>query len=204
MTNNDDLAQKELYAKVEKQAHSLRGNPLEYMAITGMCPVNVIEMHAQKIQALLAERDADKAEIAKLHGALNTASLRLEDRQDRIEALEGEIEVSKSDLFDTEDAMHLWAERGREAERRIAELEIESAVKDSSILELKQQYQRLLAARTVSVKPAEEYPDDFDLQAAINMNDDYADYQTAQWLKELRRRRAAGINLEVGEWVCQK
>ena len=66
MTNNDELAQKELYAKVEKQARSLRGNPLEYMAITGMCPVNVIEMHAQKIQALLAERDADKKQIEQL------------------------------------------------------------------------------------------------------------------------------------------
>lgn len=49
---------------------------------------------------------------------------------------------------------------------------------------------KYLEERTVIVKPAEEYPDDFDLQAAINMNDDYADYQTAQWLKELRRRRA--------------
>lgn len=48
-----------------------------------------------------------------------------------------------------------------------------------------------LEARSVSVKPAEEYPDDFDLQAAINLNDEYADYQTAQWLKELRLRRGA-------------
>ena len=39
------------------------------------------------------------------------------------------------------------------AEKRIAELEIESAVNDASNLELKQQYQRLLESRTVTVKP---------------------------------------------------
>lgn len=55
MSNIDKRALKELYAKVEQQAHSLRGNPHEYQALTGLCPVNVIEMHAQKIQALLDE-----------------------------------------------------------------------------------------------------------------------------------------------------
>ncbi|MDT0535833.1 hypothetical protein RMR26_12505 [Enterobacter cloacae] len=55
MSNIDKRAKKELYAKVERQAHSLRGNSLEYQALTGLCPVNVIEMHAQKIQALLDE-----------------------------------------------------------------------------------------------------------------------------------------------------
>lgn len=54
-----------LYANVEKQAHALRGNPREYSVITGLCPVNVIEMQAQKIQALLVESDADKALIAE-------------------------------------------------------------------------------------------------------------------------------------------
>lgn len=58
-------ALKALYANVEKQAHTLRGNPLEYSVITGLCPVNVIEMQAQKIQALLTESDADKALIAE-------------------------------------------------------------------------------------------------------------------------------------------
>ncbi|MBT1907241.1 hypothetical protein KKZ80_14395 [Enterobacter kobei] len=58
MSNMDKRALKELYAKVEQQAHSLRGNPHEYQALTGLCPVNVIEMHAQKIQALLDELEA--------------------------------------------------------------------------------------------------------------------------------------------------
>lgn len=58
MSNIDKQAQKELYAKVEQQAHSLRGSPREYQALTGLCPVNVIEMHAQKIQALLDELEA--------------------------------------------------------------------------------------------------------------------------------------------------
>lgn len=58
MSNTDKRAQKELYAKVEQQAHKLRGNPREYQAVTGMCPVNVIEMQAKKIQALLDDLEA--------------------------------------------------------------------------------------------------------------------------------------------------
>ncbi|HGG8853327.1 TPA: TAXI family TRAP transporter solute-binding subunit [Enterobacter roggenkampii] len=61
MSNIDKRAQKELYATVEKQAHKLRGNPIAYQVVTGMCPVNVIEMQAQKVQALLDElEDKDK------------------------------------------------------------------------------------------------------------------------------------------------
>ena len=66
MSNIDKRAQKELYAKVEQQAHSLRGSPREYQALTGMCPVNVIEMHAQKIQALLDELEAKDKQIGDL------------------------------------------------------------------------------------------------------------------------------------------
>ena len=66
MSNIDKRAQKELYAKVERQAHSRRGNPREYQVVTGLCPVNVIEMHAQKIQALLDELEAAEKRIAEL------------------------------------------------------------------------------------------------------------------------------------------
>lgn len=66
MSNIDKRAQKELYANVEQQAHSLRGNPSEYQAVTGMCPVNVIEMQAQKIRALLDELEAKDKRIAEL------------------------------------------------------------------------------------------------------------------------------------------
>ena len=66
MSNIDKRAQKELYAKVERQAHSLRGNTREYQVVTGLCPVNVIEMHAQKIQALLDELEAKDKRIAEL------------------------------------------------------------------------------------------------------------------------------------------
>ncbi|MEP9338669.1 hypothetical protein ABKT96_02640 [Enterobacter kobei] len=73
MSNIDKRAQKELYAKVEQQAHSLRGSPREYQALTGMCPVNVIEMHAQKIQALLDELEAKDKQIADLKEAFRIA-----------------------------------------------------------------------------------------------------------------------------------
>ncbi|KJL64223.1 hypothetical protein [Enterobacter hormaechei] len=73
MSNIDKRAQKELYAKVERQAHSLRGNPREYQAVTGLCPVNVIEMHAQKIQALLDELEAKDQRVAELSHHLQSA-----------------------------------------------------------------------------------------------------------------------------------
>ena len=68
--NEQIQALKALYANIEKQAHALRGSPREYSVITGLCPVNVIEMQAQKIQALLAESEADKALIAELQRKL--------------------------------------------------------------------------------------------------------------------------------------
>ena len=58
MSNIDKRAQIELYAKVEQQAHKLRGNPIAYQVVTGMCPVNVIEMQAKKVQELLDELEA--------------------------------------------------------------------------------------------------------------------------------------------------
>lgn len=72
MSNIDKHAQKELYAKVEQQAHSLRGSPREYQVLTGLCPVNVIEMQAQKIQALLDELEAKDAKIANLTAERDT------------------------------------------------------------------------------------------------------------------------------------
>lgn len=70
MSNIDKRAQKELYAKVEQQAHKLRGNPIAYQVVTGMCPVNVIEMHAQKVQALLDELEAKDKSISFLKDQL--------------------------------------------------------------------------------------------------------------------------------------
>ncbi|QIP20664.1 hypothetical protein HA514_13990 [Enterobacter kobei] len=76
MSNIDKRAQKELYAKVEQQAHSLCGSPREYQALTGMCPVNVIEMHAQKIQALLDELEAKDNRINRLEAIVAVAEQR--------------------------------------------------------------------------------------------------------------------------------
>ncbi|HDC4506397.1 TPA: hypothetical protein O8U24_004495 [Enterobacter kobei] len=66
MSNIDKRAQKELYAKVEKQAHKLRGNPIAYQVVTGMCPVNVIEMHAKKVLALLDELEAKDRRLKEI------------------------------------------------------------------------------------------------------------------------------------------
>ncbi|MDD9222617.1 hypothetical protein [Enterobacter kobei] len=107
MSNIDKRAQKELYAKVERQAHSLRGNPREYQAVTGLCPVNVIEMHAQKIQALLDELDAKDRRIAELERKEQHS-----ERQSVIDALAG----SGEEWSDIEEYMQKWdAERASAA-----------------------------------------------------------------------------------------
>lgn len=62
-------------------------------------------------------------------------------------------------------ASNRWADKFREAEKRYADMDIESAVKDASILELKQQYQRLLESRTVTVEPFRSFVTDADLAA---------------------------------------
>lgn len=92
MSNIDKLAQKELYTKVEKQAHSLRGNPREYQVVTGLCPVNVIEMHAQKILALLDELEAAEKRIAELESGSQAQKL--------VEAIIVAIENEQERLFD--------------------------------------------------------------------------------------------------------
>lgn len=91
MSNIDKCAQKELYAKVEHQAHSLRGNPREYQVVTGLCPVNVIEMHAQKIQALLDELEAADALNKHLELAIRRAEGCSEALRRKLEAAEERI-----------------------------------------------------------------------------------------------------------------
>ncbi|HAV1442111.1 TPA: ead/Ea22-like family protein [Enterobacter hormaechei subsp. xiangfangensis] len=90
MSNIDKRAQKELYAKVEKQAHSLRGNPREYQVVTGLCPVNAIEMQAQKIQALLDELEAAEKRIAEQEAtAFSKAAIDVLAERQRQQSAEG-------------------------------------------------------------------------------------------------------------------
>ncbi|MEH3458725.1 hypothetical protein POV90_21690 [Enterobacter roggenkampii] len=102
MSNIDKRAQKELYATVEKQAHKLRGNPIAYQVVTGMCPVNVIEMQAQKVQTLLDELEA----------------------KDKLNAEQADI-IAKQEKWikDVEATMITATDRAEAAEKRIAELE---------------------------------------------------------------------------------
>lgn len=56
MNNIEEL--KSAYRDVELTARNMRGKPEEYRVVTGFCPVNVVEMQAQKIQALIAQLEA--------------------------------------------------------------------------------------------------------------------------------------------------
>ena len=115
MININKRAQKELYAKVEHQAHLLRGSPREYQALTGLCPVNVIEMHAQKIQALLDELEAKDKSIDFLKEQLDQLA-NFNPDWDKLEAATDSIRehIAKLSL----------------AEKRIAELEAKLDIAD--------------------------------------------------------------------------
>ncbi|EMY0685281.1 hypothetical protein AAH820_004731, partial [Yersinia enterocolitica] len=55
---------KSAYRDVELTARNMRGKPEEYRVVTGFCPVNVVEMQAQKIQALIAQLEEAQKESA--------------------------------------------------------------------------------------------------------------------------------------------
>lgn len=68
------------------------------------------------------------------------------------------------------------------------------------IEELEQKDKRIseLESRQLSVKPPEDFPDDEELLIEIELLDDVSmDIKTAQWLKELRRRRS-GVGIVTG------
>lgn len=68
MTDTTDIkALREAYKGVEKHAHSMRGNPREYQVMTGLCPVNVIEMQAQRIVDLLDQLEAERQRADDAH-----------------------------------------------------------------------------------------------------------------------------------------
>ncbi|MEP8949619.1 hypothetical protein ABKU95_17775 (plasmid) [Enterobacter asburiae] len=116
MSNIDKQAQKELYAKVDRQAHSLRGNPREYQAVTGLCPVNVIEMHAKKILALLDELEESERLRLKFQDANCELRQKLEVAERTSAARLGAIDTTHK-MFQRE------RDRAEKAEKRIAELE---------------------------------------------------------------------------------
>lgn len=160
MTNNDELA---LKLKVAAMA--------EVNRVTGVQPAYWDLAKPELILALLAERDAKDKRISELEQKAEIYDMLRTDY---------ELEGSLVDFVDWQ------AKRIEMLEKYTNERDAENQGLMLTIGKLREEREE----RTVNVKPAEEYPDDFDLQAAINMNDDYADYQTAQWLKELRRRRA--------------
>lgn len=65
MNNIEEL--KSAYRDVELTARNMRGKPEEYRVVTGFFPVNVVEMQAQKIQALIAQLEASQKELFDFH-----------------------------------------------------------------------------------------------------------------------------------------
>ncbi len=142
-------------------------------------------MTNEQIQALKAAAEKCTSMLASVDTNMAYAHFMALVEPEIILSLLAEREADKA-LISFNSEMFRAADRDIAAFRnRIAELEIESSVKDASILELKQQYQRLLEARTITV----ELP-----EAATEGGKGYR--QKAIWV--LREACvAAGVNLEI-------
>lgn len=106
MSNIDKRAQIELYAKVEQQAHKLRGNPIAYQVVTGMCPVNVIEMQAKNVQELLDELEAKGKLIDILRQDKDKVIDTSKERISKLLAQVAELESSHSNLREAMAGIH--------------------------------------------------------------------------------------------------
>ncbi|EON3359651.1 hypothetical protein ACNHFS_004698 [Yersinia enterocolitica] len=82
MNNIEEL--KSAYRDVELTARNMRGKPEEYRVVTGFCPVNVVEMQAQKIQALIAKLEGAQKERDDLREKVNQADSEWHKMADRI------------------------------------------------------------------------------------------------------------------------
>ncbi|HHH1797823.1 TPA: hypothetical protein ACPZFV_004355, partial [Yersinia enterocolitica] len=82
MNNIEEL--KSAYRDVELTARNMRGKPEEYRVVTGFCPVNVVEMQAQKIQALIAQLEGAQKERDDLREKVNQADSEWHKMADRI------------------------------------------------------------------------------------------------------------------------
>ena len=64
----DKKAAIEAYKITERNAHDMIGDPAGYLALTGSCPVAVVERQAQRLGALLKQLDEAEAALAALKG----------------------------------------------------------------------------------------------------------------------------------------
>ncbi|EKN5934962.1 TPA: hypothetical protein ACQQX6_004303 [Yersinia enterocolitica] len=96
MNNIEEL--KSAYRDVELTARNMRGKPEEYRVVTGFCPVNVVEMQAQKIQALIAQLEAAQKERDDLREKVNQADSEWQKMADRILAVGKRAETAEAAL----------------------------------------------------------------------------------------------------------
>lgn len=143
-------------------------NYLNTAVISG---VKLLHLTTDELSGLLDELEAvEKTSAARLEALDRTHKMfqRERDRGDAADKYAKDRDAENEELMLTVGRLRVEKEA---AEKRIAEL---------------------------TGKPAEDYPDDFELRNAANFLDDEGDIQTSLWLKELRRRRTAGICIKVG------
>ena len=62
----DKKAAIEAYKITERNAHDMIGDPAGYLALTGSCPVTVVERQAQRLGELLKQLDEAESALAAL------------------------------------------------------------------------------------------------------------------------------------------
>ena len=96
MNNIEEL--KSAYRDVELTARNMRGKPEEYRVVTGFCPVNVVEMQAQKIQALIAQLEEAQKESAIRLEAIEQMRKTVAHNVDRAEKAEAALSAANEKL----------------------------------------------------------------------------------------------------------
>lgn len=119
MNNIEEL--KSAYRDVELTARNMRGKPEEYRVVTGFCPVNVVEMQAQKIQALITELEAAQKESAIRMEAIEQMRKTVAHNVDRAQTAEAALSAANEKLLvpvvlpddGLEDCIKMWPDNWR-------------------------------------------------------------------------------------------
>lgn len=104
----DKKAAIEAYKLAERNAHDTLGDPAGYLALTGSCPVAMVERQAQRLAALLAQLDEAEAALAA--------------QRQRADKAQADMQFECDAHIETAESWREWKLRAVTAEEENAEL----------------------------------------------------------------------------------
>jgi hypothetical protein len=114
----DKKAAIEAYKIAERNAHDMIGNPDGYLALTGQCPVAVVERQAQRLGALLQQLDEAEAALAAERQRAENWSVSFENERLRADKLAAYIEELKGDQVPVANPALTYADSYRDMARQ--------------------------------------------------------------------------------------